>query len=256
MSNDSTPATPKNAPAEELVTELEQQGIAPGSYEVQPLDMMRRAIARRLTESAREIPHYSLNMNMEIDAFLALRSKINKGVTGNKVSLNDMFIKACALALTRVPEANVSFHPKGFVTHHHADISVAVAIKGGLITPIVRQAEDKNIQDIAREMKDLASRARTKKLSPNEYFGGTFTISNLGMFGISSFSSILNPPQSCILSVGAGTKQTCYRGDEPYVATILTVTLTCDHRAVDGAAGSRWLKEFKAIIESPGEIAG
>jgi pyruvate dehydrogenase E2 component (dihydrolipoamide acetyltransferase) len=162
-----------------------------------------------------------------------------------------MLIKAAAVALRRQPDANASFTPEGIAHHHHADIAVAVAIDGGLITPIVRAAETKGLAEIAREMKDLVERARTRKLKPEEYQGGTFSISNLGMFGIKSFASIINEPQGAILSVGAGEKRPVVRGAELAVATVMTVTLTCDHRVVDGAIGARWLAVFKALVEDP-----
>jgi pyruvate dehydrogenase E2 component (dihydrolipoamide acetyltransferase) len=160
-------------------------------------------------------------------------------------------IKAAATALKRVPAANASYTPEGIALHHHADIAVAVAIEGGLITPIVLAAETKGVAQIAREMKDLAERARTRKLKPEEFQGGTFSISNLGMFAIKSFASIINEPQGAILSVGAGEKRAVVRGDQIVAATVMTVTLTCDHRVVDGAIGARWLQAFRAMIEDP-----
>jgi pyruvate dehydrogenase E2 component (dihydrolipoamide acetyltransferase) len=162
-----------------------------------------------------------------------------------------MVIKAAAVALRRVPDANASFTPEGIAYHHHADIAVAVAIDGGLITPIVRAAETKGVAQIAVEMKDLADRARNRTLKPEEYLGGTFSISNLGMFGIRSFSSIINPPQGAILSVGVGERRAVVRGDAVAIATVMSVTLTCDHRVVDGAIGARWLAAFKGLIENP-----
>ena len=194
-----------------------------------------------------------VGLPLEIDALLAARVQINKVLEkqGAKVSVNDLVMKAVALALKRVPEANASFSPEGIAYHHHADISMAVAIDGGLITPIIRQAELKSLAQIATEAKDLAERARTRKLKPEEFMGGTFSVSNLGMFGIRSFGSIINPPQGCILSVGAGEKRPVVRGDQLAIATVMTVTLTCDHRVVDGAVGARWLEAFKGLIEDP-----
>jgi len=160
-------------------------------------------------------------------------------------------IKAAAAALMRVPEANASYTPEGIAMHRHADIAMAVAIDGGLITPIIRAAEGKGLAKIAAETKDLAARARDRKLKPEEFQGGTFSISNLGMFGIRSFASIINEPQGAILSVGAGEKRAVIKNDELAVATVMTVTLTCDHRVVDGAIGSRWLTAFKGMIEDP-----
>jgi pyruvate dehydrogenase E2 component (dihydrolipoamide acetyltransferase) len=247
------PAPSISAEAPRQVRTLEQMGIAPGSYDLTPLDGMRKTVARRMSDSFRDVPHFPLSLDLEIDALLAARVRINAVLEkdGLKVSVNDMVIKAAAVALTRVPEANASYTPEGIATHHHADIAVAVAIDGGLITPIIRSAETKGVAQIAREMKDLAERARAKKLKPEEFQGGTFSVSNLGMFGIKSFASIINEPQGAILSVGAGEKRPVARGDQLAVATVMTVTLTCDHRVVDGAIGARWLAAFKAMIEDP-----
>lgn len=243
-------ARPPRLPPEDLVQELQAVGIEPGGYDFQPLDAMRRAIARRMTDSFRDVPHFPLLMKIEVDALVALRAEMN--ATGrSRISMNDLLIKAAALALKASPGANASYTPKGLIFHHHADIAVAVAIEGGLVTPIVRRAEDKSLAEISNEMRDLAARGRAKKLMPDEYSGGTFSISNLGMFGISSFGSVLNPPQGCILSVGEAAKQYRFRDEAPYVATIMEVTLTCDHRAVDGATGARWLQQFKRLIEEP-----
>jgi pyruvate dehydrogenase E2 component (dihydrolipoamide acetyltransferase) len=241
------PAAPRQ------VLSLEQQGIPPGSYELIPLDGMRKTVARRMTESARDVPHFPLTIDLEIDALLAARAKINAMLekSGGKVSVNDMVIKAAAVALMQVPEANASYTPEGIAMHHHADIAMAVAVPHGLITPIIRAAETKGLAAIAAEAKDLAERARTRKLKPEEYLGGTFSVSNLGMFGISSFSSIINEPQGAILSVGVGEKRPVVRGNELAIATVMTVTLTCDHRVVDGATGARWLAAFKPLIEDP-----
>jgi pyruvate dehydrogenase E2 component (dihydrolipoamide acetyltransferase) len=167
------------------------------------------------------------------------------------VSVNDMVIKAAASALMREPDANASYTPEGIARHHHADIAMAVAIDGGLITPIIRAAEGKGLARIAAESKDLADRARGRKLKPEEYQGGTFSISNLGMFGIKSFASIINEPHGAILSVGVGEKRAVVRGEELAIATVMSVTLTCDHRVVDGAIGARWLAAFKAMVEDP-----
>ncbi|HEY8617979.1 pyruvate dehydrogenase complex dihydrolipoamide acetyltransferase [Phenylobacterium sp.] len=251
------PATaPTSAPAAAAPRQaqsLEQMGIAAGSYDLVPLDGMRKTVARRMTESFRDVPHFPLNIDLEIDGLLAARAKINGLLEkeGVKVSVNDLVIKAAAIALKRVPEANASYTPEGIAMHHHADIAMAVAVPGGLITPIIRQAELKGLAQIATEAKDLAERARTKKLKPEEFQGGTFSVSNLGMFGIKSFASIINEPQGCILSVGAGEKRPVARGDQLAVATVMSVTLTCDHRVVDGAVGARWLAAFKALIEDP-----
>ena len=241
------PAPPRQAQS------LEQMGIAPGTYDLIPLDGMRKTVARRMTESFRDVPHFPLTIDIELDNLLAARAKINALLDkeGVKVSVNDMVIKAAAVALMRVPEANASYSPEGIAMHHHADIAMAVAIPGGLITPIIRAAETKGLAQIAREAKDLAERARSKKLAPHEFQGGTFSVSNLGMFGIKSFNSIINEPQGAILSVGAGEKRPVVRGDQLAIATVMSVTLTCDHRVVDGATGARWLAAFKPLIEDP-----
>ena len=235
------------------VLSLEQQGIAPGSYDLVPLDGMRKAIARRLTDSFRDVPHFPLTIDCEIDGLLAARAQVNALLEpqGVKVSVNDFIMKAVAMALKAVPEANASYTPEGIAMHHHADVAMAVAIDGGLITPIIRKAETKSLAEIATESKDLARRARDRKLKPEEFQGGTFSVSNLGMFGIKSFASIINEPQGAIMSVGAGEKRPVVRGDSLAVATVMTVTLTCDHRVVDGAVGARFLQAFKPMIENP-----
>ena len=246
-------AKPAGAPLAKGTSSIEQFGIPPGSYDLKPLDMMRKTVARRLSESFRDIPHFPLTLDLEIDALLAARTKINAALEkqGVKISVNDLVLKASALALKQVPDANASFSPEGIAYHHHADISMAVAIDGGLITPIIFRAEEKSLAQIAVEAKDLAERARGKKLKPEEFMGGTFSVSNLGMYGIRAFGSIINPPQGAILSVGAGEKRPVARGDQLAVATVMTVTLTCDHRVVDGAVGARWLEAFKRLIEDP-----
>ena len=235
------------------VLSLEQQGIAPGSYDLIPLDGMRKAIARRLTDSFRDVPHFPLVIDCEIDGLLAARAQVNAMLEpqGVKVSVNDFVMKAVAMALKAVPEANASYTPEGIAMHHHADVAMAVAIDGGLITPIIRKAETKSLAEIATESKDLAKRARDRKLKPDEFQGGTFSVSNLGMFGIKSFASIINEPQGAIMSVGAGEKRPVVRGDKIEIATVMTVTLTCDHRVVDGAVGAKFLQAFKPMIENP-----
>jgi pyruvate dehydrogenase E2 component (dihydrolipoamide acetyltransferase) len=246
------PAQGAAAPPRQVLS-LEQQGIPAGSYDLIPLDGMRKTVARRMTESFRDVPHFPLTIDLELDALLAARSKINGLLEkeGVKVSVNDMVIKAAAVALKRVPEANASYTPEGIAMHHHADVAMAVALEHGLITPIIREAETKGLAQIAKEAKDLAERARNRKLKPEEYLGGTFSVSNLGMFGIKDFASIINEPQGAILSVGAGEKRPVARGDQLAVATVMSVTLTCDHRVVDGAIGARWLAAFRALIEDP-----
>jgi pyruvate dehydrogenase E2 component (dihydrolipoamide acetyltransferase) len=244
---------PAAAAAPRQVQSLEHQGIAPGSYDLIPLDGMRKTVARRMTDSFRDVPHFPLTIDLEIDGLLAARTRINALLEkeGVKVSVNDMVMKAAAVALKRVPEANASYTPEGIAMHHNADISMAVAVPGGLITPIIRAAETKGLAQIATEAKDLAERARNKKLKPEEFQGGTFSVSNLGMFGIKTFASIINEPQGCIMSVGAGEKRPVVRGDKLEIATVMSVTLTCDHRVVDGATGARFLQAFKALIEEP-----
>jgi len=232
---------------------LAQMGIPDGSYDLIPLDGMRKTVARRMSDSFRDVPHFPLTIDLEIDGLLASRAKINAMLEkqGVKVSVNDLVIKAAAVALKQVPEANASYSPEGIAMHHNADIAMAVAIDGGLITPIIRKAETKGLAQIAVEAKDLAERARTRKLKPDEFQGGTFSVSNLGMFGIKSFGSIINEPQGCILSVGAGEPRPVVKNGQLAIATVMTVTLSCDHRVVDGATGARWLQAFKALIEDP-----
>jgi pyruvate dehydrogenase E2 component (dihydrolipoamide acetyltransferase) len=248
-----TAASSSAAAAPRAHLSLEQQGIPAGSYDLVPLDGMRKTIARRLTDSFRDVPHFPLVIDLEIDALLAARAKINHLLEGQgvKVSVNDIIIKAAAVALKRVPEANASYTPEGIALHHHADIAVAVAIDGGLITPIVRAAETKGLAQISAEVKDLAARAKSKKLKPEEFQGGTFSVSNLGMFGIKQFASIINEPQGAIMSVGAGEQRPVVKNGELAVATVMTITLTCDHRVVDGAIGAKFLAAFKPLIEEP-----
>ncbi|GAA0397146.1 pyruvate dehydrogenase complex dihydrolipoamide acetyltransferase [Brevundimonas terrae] len=250
----SAPAAAAAAPAAAKATpSLAQLGIPDGTYDLVPLDGMRKAIARRLVDSVNNVPHFPLFIDVELDALMAARAQINKMLEprGIKVSVNDFVIKAAAMALKAVPEANASYTPEGIAMHHHADVSMAVAIDGGLITPIIRKAETKGLAQIATESKDLAKRARDRKLKPEEFQGGTFSVSNLGMFGIKQFTSIINEPQGCIMSVGAGEKRPVVKNGELAVATVMTVTLTCDHRVVDGAVGARFLQAFKPLLEEP-----
>ncbi len=232
---------------------LDDRVYAPDTYELIPLDGVRKVTARRLTQSFMQVPHFPLTIDLEIDHLLSARVRINEAgeKAGVKVSVNDMLIKACAMALMAHPDANASYTDKGVAQHKSAHVSVAVAIPGGLITPVVRDAQSKGLAQIAAEMKDLAARAREKKLKPQEYMGGTFSISNLGMMGIRQFASIINPPEGMILSVGAGEKRAVVKDDKIVVATMMTVTLTCDHRVVDGATGARWLQSFKQFVETP-----
>jgi pyruvate dehydrogenase E2 component (dihydrolipoamide acetyltransferase) len=232
---------------------LDDRVYPPDSYELIPLDGVRKVTARRLTQSFMQVPHFPLTIDLEIDHLLSARVRINEAAaaSGTKVSVNDMLIKACAMALMTHPDANTSYTDKGVAQHKSAHVSVAVAIPGGLITPVVRDAQTKGLAQIATEMKDLAARARDKKLKPQEYMGGTFSISNLGMMGIRQFASILNPPEGMILSIGAGEKRAVVKEDKVAIATVMTVTLTCDHRVVDGATGARWLATFKQFVETP-----
>ncbi|WP_295207602.1 pyruvate dehydrogenase complex dihydrolipoamide acetyltransferase [uncultured Brevundimonas sp.] len=232
---------------------LAQMGIPDGSYDLIPLDGMKKAVARRMVDSVQNVPHFPLFIDCEIDQLMAVRAKVNKMLEpqGIKVSVNDFVIKAAALALKMVPEANASYTPEGIAMHHNADVSMAVAIDGGLITPIIKKAETKGLAQIATESKDLAKRARDRKLKPEEFQGGTFSVSNLGMFGIKQFTSIINEPQGCIMSVGAGEQRAVVKNGQVVPATVMTVTLTCDHRVVDGATGARFLQAFKPLIEDP-----
>ena len=232
---------------------LDDRVYAPDTYELKPLDGMRKTVAKRLTQSFMQVPHFPLNVDITLDNLLTSRAAINNAAReGVKVSVNDLLIKAAALALIDEPDCNASFTDKGIAYHKHANISVAVAVEGGLITPVIFKAETKGLAEISEEMKDLATRARERKLKPQEYMGGTFSISNLGMFGIKSFASIINPPEGMILSVGAGEKRPVV--DEKgnvVVRTVMSVTLTCDHRVIGGAEGAKWLAAFKRYVETP-----
>lgn len=232
---------------------LDDRVYTPDSYRLEPLDGMRKTVARRLTQSFMQVPHFPLNVDIALDKLLAARKGINDAAPeGVKISVNDMLIKASAMALMAEPDCNSSYTDNGIAYHNGAHISVAVAIDGGLITPVIRDAEKKGLAEISAEMKDLASRARERKLKPHEYMGGTFSISNLGMFGIKSFASIINPPEGMIMSVGAGQKQPVVGADgQLTTATMMGVTLTCDHRVIGGAEGARWLQAFKQYVETP-----
>jgi pyruvate dehydrogenase E2 component (dihydrolipoamide acetyltransferase) len=230
----------------------------PNSYELVPHDGMRRTIAQRLTASVQTVPHFYLTMDCDIGKLLAAREEINgaapkdkDGKPAYKLSVNDFVIKALALALQRIPDANVSWTEGGMLKHRHSDIGVAVALPGGLITPIVRGAESKSLSAISNEMRDLAARARTRKLKPQEYQGGTSSVSNLGMYGIKDFTAVINPPQSTILAVGAAEERAVVRNGKIEAAHIMSVTLSCDHRSVDGALGAELIGAFKTLIENP-----
>ena len=228
------------------------------SYEEVPHDSMRKAIARRLTEAARSIPHFYLTCDCEIDALLRLREEANMAAPGAdegkpayKISVNDFIVKALALALQKVPDANVTYTPEAMLRHKASDVAVAVSIPGGLISPIVRNAEAKSLSEISNEIKELSQRAKERRLKPADYEGGVSAVSNLGMFGVKNFTAVINPPQSTILAVGAGEPRIVARNGAAVVATIMTVTLSCDHRAVDGALGAVLLAAVKRFIEHP-----
>ena len=227
-----------------------------GSFDVVPHDGMRRVIAERLTQSKQTIPHFYLSLDCRLDSLLAARERINaaapkEGPRAYKLSVNDFVIKALALALQHVPAANATWTAEGMLRHRHSDVGVAVAVEGGLFTPIIRHAELKTLGEISNEMKDLAGRARKRRLAPHEYQGGTTSISNLGMYGIKSFDAVINPPHATILAVGAGEKRAVVVGDRIEAATIMSCTLSCDHRVVDGAIGAELLNAFKGLIEDP-----
>ena len=250
-------AAPTAAPkgmSEETVLKL----FEPGSYELVPHDGMRKTIAKRLQESKQTIPHFYVSVDCELDALLALRTQLNDtaskskdGAPAYKLSVNDMVIKALALALRDVPDANVSWTDSNMVKHKHADVGVAVSIPGGLITPIIRSAEQKTLSTISNEMKDYGKRAKERKLKPEEYQGGTTAVSNMGMMGVKNFAAVVNPPHATILAVGAGEQRVIVKKGEMAIATVMTVTLSTDHRAVDGALGAELLAAFKGYIENP-----
>jgi pyruvate dehydrogenase E2 component (dihydrolipoamide acetyltransferase) len=241
-------------PADDKIRAL----FEPGSYEVVPHDNIRKVIARRLLEAKLTIPHFYLTVDCNIDKLLAAREEINaaagkdkEGKPAYKISVNDFVIKALALALQRVPDANVTWTEGAMLRHRHSDIGVAVSISGGLITPVIRRAEQKSLSVISKEMKDFAARARARKLKPEEYQGGSSAVSNLGMYGVKEFYAIINPPHATILSVGAGEERAVVRNGKIEPAHLMTVGLATDHRAVDGALGAVLLSAFKALVENP-----
>jgi pyruvate dehydrogenase E2 component (dihydrolipoamide acetyltransferase) len=227
----------------------------PADYEEIPHDSMRKSIARRLSSAKALIPHFYLTIDCRIDELAGLRARLNerspKGEGAYKLSVNDFVVKAAALALMRVPAVNASWTDTAMLRHKHADIGVAVALDFGLITPIVFRAEEKGLAAISNEVKSLAERARSKKLKPSEFEGGGFAISNLGMFGIKQFTGVINPPHAGILAVGAGEQRPVVRGGKIEIATVMTVTMSCDHRVIDGATGARFLEAFKQFVEEP-----
>src|SRR6201999_209722 len=254
------PAAAPGAPA--LAPSLSDKQILalfePGSYEIVPHDGMRRTIAQRLTAAVQTIPTFYLTIDCDIGKLLAAREQINEAAPKDKekkplykLSVNDFVIKAMAVALQKKPDCNVSWTEGGMVKHKHSDIGVAVAMPGGLITPIIRKAETKTLSVISNEMKDFAARARARKLKPDEYQGGTTAVSNLGMYGINHFTAVINPPHSTILAVGTSEERPVARGGKLEIAQIMSVTLSCDHRSIDGALGAELIGAFKSLIENP-----
>lgn len=234
-------------------TSSTQRNIESGGYDLLPISNMRKVIAKRLLESKLTVPHFYLNLECNLDKLLEYRSRINEILEQDKkISVNDFVIKAVASAILKVPGVNASWSEEGIIQYRDIDISVAVAIDGGLVTPIIKCANRKSLTEISTEMKELATKARAGKLKPEEYQGGGFSISNLGMFGIKQFSAIINPPQGCILAVGAGIKKPVVdAGDKIQVSTIAEMTLSIDHRVIDGALGARFLSYFKEYMENP-----
>ena len=222
------------------------------NFEIVKNSAMRKTIAERLVKSKNEAPHFYLSLDCNIEELLKVRKTLNSNSNDEyKISVNDMIIKASSATLLKVPKANASWENENTKYFTNTDISVAVAIEGGLITPIVKNVQSKGLLEISNDMKNLASKAKDGKLQPDEYIGGTFSISNLGMYGIKEFSAVINPPQGCILAVGSGEKRPIVINNEISIATIMTVTLSCDHRVVDGAVGAEFLSEFKNFIENP-----
>lgn len=247
--------SPIPAPHSDAKKIADKLGVA---YSEIPVDRMRATIAARLTESKSTIPHFYLDMDCRIDKLLTFRSELNLALEisgARRISINDMLVRACALTLAAVPEANASWAGDHILQYKDANVSIAVAIDGGLMTPVVKAAQNKSIQTLSNEIADLADRAKSGKLASSEYHGGSFSISNLGMFGVKSFNAIINPPESMILAVG-GAEQHFYVGDNgnPDLGTKLSVCLSCDHRVVDGAVGAKWLSKFRSILENPIEL--
>jgi pyruvate dehydrogenase E2 component (dihydrolipoamide acetyltransferase) len=253
-------AAPSGAPA--IAPSMSDKQILalfePGSYEIVPHDGMRRTIAQRLTASIQNVPHFYLTIDCDIGRLLDAREQINAAAPKDKekkplykISVNDFVIKAMAVALQKIPNCNVSWSEGGMIKHKHSDVGVAVAMPGGLITPIIRKAETKTLSTISNEMKDFAARARARKLKPEEYQGGTTAVSNLGMFGIKDFTAVINPPHATILAVGTSEERPVVRSGKIEIAQIMSVTLSCDHRAIDGALGAELVGAFRQLIENP-----
>ncbi|MXV36308.1 MULTISPECIES: pyruvate dehydrogenase complex dihydrolipoamide acetyltransferase [unclassified Saccharibacter] len=234
-------------------TKTEEASVKSGEVQSVPHSTMRKVIARRLTESKTQVPHFYVSVDIELDALLALRSKLNASLEaeGLKLSVNDMMIRAVALALKKQPGLNVQFTETEMLHFDDADIAMAVSVPDGLVTPIIRQADKKSLRQISVEARDLAGRARAGKLVPEEFQGGTFSISNMGMFGVKDFAAILNPPQAAILAIASGQKRPVVRDGELAIATVMTVTLSVDHRAVDGALGAQWLNTLRDLVQNP-----
>ncbi len=252
-------ASAKPAPVAALLPQVSvAANYVSGSYELKPMDGMRRTIAQRLQHSKQTVPHFYLSVSCVLDNLQIIRERINTSAPRGpdksplwKLSVNDFVIKALGLALQKVPDANVTWSDEGILQHRSSDVGVAVAVEGGLFTPVVRGVEGKTLSQIALEMKDLATRARLRKLQPSEYQGGTTAVSNLGMYGIEGFAAIINPPQASILAVGAGIESFLPVDGKPVLKTLMKCTLSCDHRAVDGALGAQLLSAFKQLIEEP-----
>ena len=240
------------APAAAPARPVASAPASPGASSLEPNSQMRKIIAQRLQESKANAPHFYLTVDCEIDTLLAARKVMNEQSPDDvKISVNDLVIRAAAMALVKVPKANASWEGDNTRLFHHADIAMAVAVDGGLVTPVIWAAEQKGLAEIAATSRDLATRARDGSLAPEEFAGGSFTISNLGMFGIREFAAVINPPQGAILAVGAGEERPVVRNGQLAVATVMTVTLSADHRVVDGAVGAEWLQAFKGYIEAP-----
>jgi pyruvate dehydrogenase E2 component (dihydrolipoamide acetyltransferase) len=246
-----TAIAPQPMPDEQILALYEK-----GTYDIVPHDNMRKTIASRLQLAKSTIPHFYLTIDCELDNLLEARQRLNirspkDGPKAYRLSVNDFIIKAMGLALMRVPAANATWTQQGMLFHKHADVAVAVAIEGGLFTPVIHSVEDKTLVEISQQMRDLAERARKRRLAPHEYQGGSTAISNLGMYGIKHFDAVINPPHATILAVGESEKRPIVKGNEIKIANMMTVTLSCDHRVVDGALGAQLLSAFKGFIEEP-----